>query len=493
MGKSSSSKGGSSTPARNNYAAPHTPIASAKRPRSSIDKSMLSPGGAKPGLPTTPLDANKKDGEDVTLTPKTPGTASRESVDGATLPMSPMHSPKPIVARKGKDGQDVAHHGSALPALEGIAEGEIAEEEGGEGSWVGRQVDALFSPVLNFLGGEEGEEGLEGGQAHAGPPKEEGDDSAPPAATDGDVAMEDREQQVPQVSDTSHTTSHEEEEEEVVDEVHRLHEQEEEEGEHLVEDDGSSQGSEEDEDEFNPYVFIKSLPAYELVAPLRPPIALPPKAKDSPPISLVLDLDETLVHCTVEPIDDADLVFPVVFHGVTYQVHVRLRPHLFQFLEKIRGKYEVIVFTASQKVYANELLNLIDPGKFATKRPPIRNSHVWVSNVKSCVCVSNYLTTEGKYIHHRMFRESCLAVEGNFLKDLTVLGRDLAKSVLVDNSPHAFGYQVDNGIPIESWFDDPDDTELLKLERFLRTLHPVDDVREVVRQKFQTYRLVEES
>ena len=92
-----------------------------------------------------------------------------------------------------------------------------------------------------------------------------------------------------------------------------------------------------------------------------------------------------------------------------------------------------------------------------------------------------------------MFRESCLAVEGNFLKDLTVLGRDLAKSVLVDNSPHAFGYQVDNGIPIESWFDDPDDTELLKLERFLRTLHPVDDVRDVVRQKFQTYRLVEDS
>jgi CTD small phosphatase-like protein 2 len=92
-----------------------------------------------------------------------------------------------------------------------------------------------------------------------------------------------------------------------------------------------------------------------------------------------------------------------------------------------------------------------------------------------------------------MFRESCLAVEGNFLKDLTVLGRDLSKSVLVDNSPHAFGYQVDNGIPIESWFDDPNDTELLKLERFLRTLHSADDVRDVVREKFQTYRLVEEA
>jgi CTD small phosphatase-like protein 2 len=79
------------------------------------------------------------------------------------------------------------------------------------------------------------------------------------------------------------------------------------------------------------------------------------------------------------------------------------------------------------------------------------------------------------------------------LKDLNVLGRDLSKTVLVDNSPHAFGYQVDNGIPIESWFDDPEDRELLKLERFLRTLHDVPDARSVVRKTFQTYRLVSDS
>jgi hypothetical protein len=101
--------------------------------------------------------------------------------------------------------------------------------------------------------------------------------------------------------------------------------------------------------------------------------------------------------------------------------------------------------------------------------------------------------TDGKYIQHRMFRDSCLAVEGNFLKDLNVLGRDLSKTVLVDNSPHAFGYQVDNGIPIESWFDDPNDTELLKLERFLRTLQHAPDVRKVVRNKFQTHRLIAEA
>ncbi len=92
-----------------------------------------------------------------------------------------------------------------------------------------------------------------------------------------------------------------------------------------------------------------------------------------------------------------------------------------------------------------------------------------------------------------MFRESCLLVEGNYLKDLNVLGRDLSQSVLVDNSPHAFGYQVDNGIPIESWFDDPNDTELLKLEQFLSTLHGVKDVRTMVRSKFQTYKLIKDS
>lgn len=102
-------------------------------------------------------------------------------------------------------------------------------------------------------------------------------------------------------------------------------------------------------------------------------------------------------------------------------------------------------------------------------------------------------STEGKYIHHRLYRESCLAVEGNYLKDLHVLGRDLSKTVLVDNSPHAFGYQVDNGIPIESWFDDPNDGELLKLERFLRTLHDAQDVRTAVRWKFQTFQLIDEA
>ena len=310
------------TPARNNYAAPHTPIASAKRPRSSGDKSMMSPAGNKSSLPSTPLipPPMEEDNEDGTKTP----VAAKEKLDRSQ--MSPMHPPRPLVIHEHEE-----------------------EEHNEEGSWVGRKVDALFSPMLNLLGhGEDGEEGEE----H---PVE--DDAAKPAASDSATS------QTASHETTSHGDGDEEEVEEPDAEYHEHHVDHEEDNV-LVDDDNSSQGTLDEEDEFNPYVFIKSLPTYDLVAPLRPPIALPPKDKNLPPISLVLDLDETLVHCTVEPVDDADLVFPVVFHGMTYQVHVRLRPHLFEFLKKIKGKYEVIVFTASQKVYANELLNLIDPGTF---------------------------------------------------------------------------------------------------------------------------------
>ena len=125
--------------------------------------------------------------------------------------------------------------------------------------------------------------------------------------------------------------------------------------------------------------------------------------------------------------------------------------------------------------------------------PPSHSSSNFIPHLPVHPNVTSLSTTEGKFIQHRMFRESCLAVEGNFLKDLNVLGRDLSKCVLVDNSPHAFGYQVDNGIPIESWFDDPNDTELLKLERFLRTLHGVKDTRTVIRKTFKTYQLIQEA
>jgi CTD small phosphatase-like protein 2 len=93
------------------------------------------------------------------------------------------------------------------------------------------------------------------------------------------------------------------------------------------------------DDSFNPYLFIATLPPHTQVVE-HGKICLPKKTCPYP-FTLALDLDETLVHCTVEPIPNPDIVFPVTFNGNHYQVYVRKRPYLDHFLESISGKFEV--------------------------------------------------------------------------------------------------------------------------------------------------------
>ncbi|KAK8793435.1 hypothetical protein WA158_004794 [Blastocystis sp. Blastoise] len=213
------------------------------------------------------------------------------------------------------------------------------------------------------------------------------------------------------------------------------------------------------EDEFNPFLYIKTLPPYEMVKPTNIPICLPPKSKFAPRNTLVLDLDETLVHCNIGPIDKPDCFFTVSFEGYSYDVYVKIRPYFYYFLEEMSKIFEIVVFTASQKVYANKLLDLLDPEK--------------------------------KYIKYRVFRDSCLLVENNYVKDLSVLGRNLANVVIIDNSPHAFGYNLDNGIPITSWFDDLNDKDLLLLIPFLRTLSMKNDVRPTIHIQYNLKKIID--
>ena len=221
-----------------------------------------------------------------------------------------------------------------------------------------------------------------------------------------------------------------------------------------VDDDTSDEDLDDNElDEFDPYSFIKTLPPLSKCVQPRNTFLLPRLTRHSHKKTLVLDLDETLVHSTLDGASEhSDFVFPVSLGSVTHMVSVRQRPHLHTFLARMARHFEIVVFTASQQIYAEQLLDIVDPN--------------------------------GEYIRHRIYRDSCVVWEGNYLKDLTVLGRDLAHTIIVDNSPQALGFQLENGVPIKSWYDDAEDMELLRLLPFLEELAHVDDVRPHLGDKY---------
>jgi len=119
-----------------------------------------------------------------------------------------------------------------------------------------------------------------------------------------------------------------------------------------------------------------------------------------------------------------------------------------EFLKYAATLFELVVFTASNSIYANKIIDLIDPDKTLFK--------------------------------HRMFRHHCYLHKKMYVKDLRALGRDMSRVVILDNSVEAFGFQLDNGILCNTWVGCPRDTELKNLMYFLQTIHSADDVRDAV-------------
>jgi len=189
-----------------------------------------------------------------------------------------------------------------------------------------------------------------------------------------------------------------------------------------------------------PVIYFEPLP------PMLPVLG----DKDSlPPIrvprgyTLVLDLDETLVH----------------FFEVEGVGQYGTRPGCSAFLDRmVKLGYELVIFTASTQDYADWMIDQID--------------------------------SEGR-VHHRLYRQHALPWGPIYVKDLSRLGRDMDRMLIIDNVQENFMLQPLNGIFISSWYEDPNDTALFALvpllEEIITTQTKVPEVLDKYRDQIPTW------
>ena len=164
------------------------------------------------------------------------------------------------------------------------------------------------------------------------------------------------------------------------------------------------------------------------ITPFLPPIDSKYK------YTLVLDMDETLIH-----------FFFTHINGMFF-----VRPFCFDFLNELNDLYEIITFTAGTKDYADMILNQLD--------------------------INNNI------FKYRLYRQHITISELNIFKDLDKIGRDLSKTIIIDNLRDNFKMHPNNGIFIKTWTSDINDIQLRDLKKILKDIvkYNVDDVREII-------------
>lgn len=167
-----------------------------------------------------------------------------------------------------------------------------------------------------------------------------------------------------------------------------------------------------------------------------------------PKVSLVLDLDETLIHASLEEPEWYDFTIDAQHDEGMTRVYVQKRPGVDEFIRRVAYEFDCFIYTASVAEYAVPVVQAILP----------------------CFPAERVIT-----------RPYCRIVNGLIVKDLTIFQRDLARMILVDNSPQSFLLQRENGILVSTWIGDrSDDLLLQKLLPFLRFCATVPDVRTIL-------------
>ena len=134
--------------------------------------------------------------------------------------------------------------------------------------------------------------------------------------------------------------------------------------------------------------------------------------------SLVLDLDETLIHFKVN-------------HTHNDEGVLKLRPGINTFLEVIKEYYEIILFTEASEAYTELIMEAFNKNNF---------------------------------FEYKFYRQHTIIIGQDFVKDLQRIGRPLDKIIIIDNIAQNFRMQKNNGILIKPFYgEDQNDQALIDL------------------------------
>lgn len=247
------------------------------------------------------------------------------------------------------------------------------------------------------------------------------------------------------------------------------------------------------------------------LAPPRPllPLTNPPASSSStssaayrPKKTLVLDLDETLIHSMSRA--------PAGFSGTHHLVEVKLphsqfatlysvlkRPHCDEFLETVAQWYNLVVYTASLQAYADPMIDWLERDRKyfgkrlyrdqCTLRPvpspvvgPATSAAPTASNTATPASSSD---SDGGGSASSAATKPAALNFSCYVKNLSLVEPDLANVLIIDNSPLSYLDHEANAIGIEGWINDPSDTCLLNLIPFLSALRFATDVRSILAMK----------
>lgn len=209
---------------------------------------------------------------------------------------------------------------------------------------------------------------------------------------------------------------------------------------------------------------------------LRYPRSLAPPRPLLKPVkkTLVLDLDETLIH---------SLSHSTAGFSQGHMVEVKLgnnsfatlynvlkRPYCDKFLETVSQWYNLVVFTASVQEYADPMIDWLEKDrKYFCQRFYRQHCKFYTNNSNN----SNNTTD----------RSSVIGDSYGYVKDIAIVESDLSKVLIIDNSAVSYLNHESNAIGIEGWINDPSDTSLLALIPVLSALRFATDVRTVLGMK----------